>query len=875
MSNKNDILSLLNSPEAQNLPKDFKESLIKAAQKEAKEKQELLDKNKRLENELNNSRVVIDAVVVAVRQDINYFKGVYQSADINKILNYDYIELKNLIISSIFSLRKITPILNYSLNCALRMSKSEKIKPVDELKDKESQIQCAIAKRDDFFDEEEGIDKCPDITNNDRGTNLKKQIMHVALDIMHDLEHIDTSTYNELIKATTDSTKKASCSQNYVGNNKSLKDSFVKACNSDKELFVIQATKEHLHVMAQKELNSSSVKVNPKIEKTRVIQTLIPAKCADVIVVTQGVSDKDKDSNKLINPSFCLDVDVYSKGPNKEPYHERNSSDKMEMETNKDDLKAIFQDDFCNWKHPTEMKKAVHNLKDSKDCVQKEAKLSTSLVDYTTPTGHAVKVINPYAVDPNTTGHMPMYKKSKFSINIANALASSNVFDYTTKRRIIERLHQLGVNMSVSTGIDMINTFARSMLHGVGLQIREDILTLSDNIQMDECFIKVLDINREQSKDKSMLFAMRSGHTSPIKAVYHKASDNRGTETILEILRSIPKDSLAVKYLTTDALASYGAALKELSDEGIYITPTKCMQHAGRALFSYLNTCKLMDVYNKLLIKGDNNNKFPERLDAYMQKHPNTLNEKSRDLLLMFYLLRTLFIIEAEVAQKCNYNYSSDEYKQAITKARISRSKPIVMALFKIIHIHIIKYQNVDYKIKDGKTISYKPKKEFFESRALTYLLKLEIELKEFVNDSAIPISTNLCEQVHRLPITSHRCSEFLVSETGMHAFADYCSAINTCLLNNIAVSDYFFWLILNVKQRLIALKNKDHVFDDFMQRPRGKTVSVTQSDGSVVKKKINIYDKEYSCCYDKISYKGLTPYDYRRLVIEHGQVLA
>ena len=100
-------------------------------------------------------------------------------------------------------------------------------------------------------------------------------------------------------------------------------------------------------------------------------------------------------------------------------------------------------------------------------------------------------------------------------------------------------------------------------------------------------------------------------------------------------------------------------------------------------------------------------------------------------------------------------------------------------------------------------------------------MLKLEPEIKKCINDTHIELTSSGVERVHRLPIGIIRNSEFLASKTDMYAFADYSSVVNTCMLNGVSVTDYFLWLVSNVKYSITEkLKTSYKFVGELMLQP-------------------------------------------------------
>lgn len=149
------------------------------------------------------------------------------------------------------------------------------------------------------------------------------------------------------------------------------------------------------------------------------------------------------------------------------------------------------------------------------------------------------------------------------------------------------------------------------------------------------------------------------------------------------------------------------------------------------------------------------------------------------------------------------------------------------------------------------------------------YLLKYEDNLREFINNPRIDLSSNAVERSLRLGVCAKKVFEFLDSTDGANSFCNYMSVVNTCMQNNVPVRSYFLWLVTNMKYRMsqwVATDNQDEDIHDVLYKmPKRKQIK--EADGS--KKYIAMYDERQRWCYDVIDVKGLTPYDYRDLILK------
>ena len=110
-----------------------------------------------------------------------------------------------------------------------------------------------------------------------------------------------------------------------------------------------------------------------------------------------------------------------------------------------------------------------------------------------------------------------------------------------------------------------------------------------------------------------------------------------------------------------------------------------------------------------------------------------------------------------------------------------------------------------------------------------------------------------------------------IASEDGGHAFADYQTIVNSCILNRVPVLSYIIWLVANIKYRMQLLEREGRGCAMGLAMPKKEKIVVTHADGSVTKELIAMYDKRNVIDFDKIDVKGLAPYDYRRYLDEHN----
>ena len=105
----------------------------------------------------------------------------------------------------------------------------------------------------------------------------------------------------------------------------------------------------------------------------------------------------------------------------------------------------------------------------------------------------------------------------------------------------------------------------------------------------------------------------------------------------------------------------------------------------------------------------------------------------------------------------------------------------------------------------------------------------------------------------------------FLQSEDGGHAFADYQTIVNTCILNGVPVEPYMMWVVANIKLRMNEQMRYGHSDPTFFKMPSKLNKILTDENGNNYEALCGMYSSHNRYCYDRINVKGLAPYDYRK----------
>lgn len=525
----------------------------------------------------------------------------------------------------------------------------------------------------------------------------------------------------------------------------------------------------------------------------------------------------------------------------------------------------------ANKQRQKERKESFKEIKSSDNIFTREVKLEDLLMDGL----NGQKVINPVSFSriADAYAQLPVFLKSQISTGVA--VSATSLFGQigAPKNRVFNFFQGHGLELTKEQWIATINAICRAFCRNVSKQIQLDILKWCKTVLMDESTLLVREY-AAQSKSKtkkSQLWVMSSGWGSPYKAQWFTVTNNRSAQTVIDVFDNPEiqndKNKLKVEYLTTDGYVGYTKAIKVLKEHGINITSTRCLCHARRPLHRYLKDSGLLKIYNlELLPKGSKFSDFKKNLTTYLKSPTDReLTAKDRDLLIIYYLINSLFVVDSSIVFKHSFDCTTDEFKQDLQEARTNSSRTIVNTLFDAIRVFVANNPNIfDTKLCNGN-LKYKPIKFYPEAKALFYLLSYEKELKEFINSPEIELTQSSCERALKLGICSRKAFMFIDSIDGSNAFADLQTIVNTCISNGINVDNYLTWLIANQKYRLSLLEAKGHSDPTFYSMPRKKSTKVENKDenGNTKQVSVSIPMYEQNLCYDKIDVSDLTPYAY------------
>ena len=526
----------------------------------------------------------------------------------------------------------------------------------------------------------------------------------------------------------------------------------------------------------------------------------------------------------------------------------------------------------------------VSRREDAKSITNADTLIKSSIrfEDYLITNKYGDLVISPIIMNYCDGSDLPLFKKGKASEGVAIDMCAMNSILTVPKSRIAKFMEGCGCTFTPQNVINIINGFSRAFCAPIAKEILKDLLTKNKAAIMDETPLPVRE-NKKVTGHDSYIWAVHNGHTETIKASYFWFGDGRDSSNVTNIIESICKDDFNIDSLLADGFTGYNRAARILAKHGYKIKLARCFCHARRPLHKFLRDAGLLKIYEQYLVPlGSKFKDFKANLDKYNKDCEAKdskllkLSPLHQDLMVIYHLINTLFVLESSVVRKNQFNYTSADFTEDLIKVRKEQSAKIVDAIFDSIKLCILNNPGViNTKVKttkDGVTkVTYNRKDTTIkgEGAALMYLLKYEDNLREFINNPRIDLSSNAVERSLRLGVCAKKVFEFLDSVDGAKAYCDYMTLVNTCLQNNVPVRSYFLWLVSNLKYRMskwVADGNQDQdILDVLYKIPKRK--EVTDANGN--KKYIGMYDKSQRWCYDVLDVKGLTPYDYRDLILQ------
>ena len=476
----------------------------------------------------------------------------------------------------------------------------------------------------------------------------------------------------------------------------------------------------------------------------------------------------------------------------------------------------------------------------------------------------------------------PVFKGSSISIGLfTEALAATR--DYTST----SRFHKSKVSQAVEQYIisrsrlmEVMPIFSRAFLKGVAEQIHQDIIASADVVGCDETHTAVVEagkINGARSK-KCYIWGMCSIDVCGDTKVYYEAHDNRTAQACMSLI-DYNSDEAVFKAVITDGYRVYINVFESM--DGKKRVHACCFAHWRRIYRQYLIERDWLSLYDQLLTTSSNTEEFFSNLEEMVLKGPKDDYSNFILALTIYHIINQLFVNDANLLASLK-GHERSEILKALDKMRKEDSAYLLAVLNVLVEANIAINDNIKVS-KKGKT--YQANKCMCKNTEFClYWMNYRQYFTEFINMPEIPLSNNDMERAFRLPAILKRVKLSIKTMDGFHAFADQLTVIENCTLAGVDIRYYIPWLVINVQRAINNLSNDEiKQASDYANKlwpnnakkielqknrmPKKFEAETINDKGVVVKTTLDLYDPSNptAALYDLISFKGLTPHDFKR----------
>ena len=313
--------------------------------------------------------------------------------------------------------------------------------------------------------------------------------------------------------------------------------------------------------------------------------------------------------------------------------------------------------------------------------------------------------------------------------------------------------------------------------------------------------------------------------------------------------------SIAMESLITDAYKVYEIGVAELSELlQRVIVSAGCFAHMRKYFIEALTAMGLSNLFYKVCTCQAGI--FPETLNATAKNMDINLSQKGRAAIRIAYLVELLLRMDEDFAV-------SDRATLEDRRRRISA--PLVDELYNSIKKLVDSMDGIEIIEDSNGNMTLKGEDRLPLAKALGYAINNWKSLTAFLTNGDIELTNNLCELMLRDVVRIRGASLHFFSIDGFRAYTDLMTIVKTCIMN--AINPYYFvqWALDNAKLRLEEYRLKGNMEETTAQICYMPSPRYEEKDGKKIK--ISMYDKEFSCPFDKISWTGIDPWTYKRLM--------
>ena len=465
-------------------------------------------------------------------------------------------------------------------------------------------------------------------------------------------------------------------------------------------------------------------------------------------------------------------------------------------------------------------------------------------------------------------GMRPCFVRSPISEQMAIKILIDFILLHLPKSRIADcmGLRWGEVALTKQQIITLINGMCRAFSPLAQL-LRRILLESSTTMHNDDCVVQCLEGQKDDEgnkvRSKSYLWGLTTGAHEEKQGVIYLAAISRNADEFLRQFGYSTNDDgsevilpCALQHLVTDCCSVYIPGIGRLEGlTGHEIVRGGCYAHLRRYFRDALLAMKLLGVFEAASqgpLVG-----FEQRVEAELAARQMTSGSYGRKVMFACFMIELIFRLEED------FTFTS---KSELEERRQTVTVICVNALYETIEELKAATKSIEQNGERNGVPQYKGGKDVPWGTAIVYALNNKTELYAFLYCGDMECSNNRIERLLRAGKAHSRVMEFLATKSGFMAFADLMTLYRTCRINDINPYEYLHWAFVNAKMRVedyrIATSQKKETTAQICWMPTPYT-----KDG----KTINLYDEEYKCCFDEISWEGLDIWSYMKLLKEES----
>ena len=429
----------------------------------------------------------------------------------------------------------------------------------------------------------------------------------------------------------------------------------------------------------------------------------------------------------------------------------------------------------------------------------------------------------------------------------------------TSKRRIKDVINMKHGDTIISHQylIEIMIGFVRC-LKFLAIEHKRILLSCNKIIHADETPFKCLSLlkneNGEKIRSKNYVWVFVSGKHSDTKGVFYHVSPTRNYKNVIDVFTDDMGEAIpAVEIMITDGFKSYDIAINELETTlKRKIERQNCIVHLRRYFLKALNNMGLLELFNR--ISHCDCHTYNETVENEIKENNIKINYNGRDILFATFLLEQILLLDSDfaIADRKSLEQRRNEYSKYLLDLfykKINRLKETIPDL----KTHKTKLGGIAYS--GTKTVSW--------ASGVIYALNNKKYVYTFINNGDVETQNNISELSARSIVTQRKNVLFSVSKDGFKSFADIKSIIDTCKINDVNPYHYILWAWTNAKMRL-----EEERFKICQEKNTNKQICWLPKpkkgeDGKIIK----LYDDDYTCPFDSISWNGLDIWTYKKLM--------